>query len=333
MITLGVIGIGRIGQIHIENLMQNPEVHIKTIADSNTKKMMKWLKGKDFPQTTNNAMDIINDPTIDVVIICSPTATHYALMMAAVKAKKHIFCEKPVSFSTRATTEVLKTAKKFNVQIQIGFNRRYDTNFQRIQQQVAEGFLGKIYTLRITSREAKLPSMKYLKNSGGLFRDLMVDDFDMARYIMQSEVVEVYAKGATLMNSEVSKANDIDTAVVLLSFANGKFVTIENSRQTAYGNDQRLEVFGENGVLFVENEQPSRISSLTEAGALADNPHYSFLKRYATSYKDEIDDFIQSIRENTPVACTINDGLQAERIAEAAQKSKISGRPVQVSTI
>lgn len=333
MITLGVIGIGRIGQIHIENLMQNPEVHIKTIADSNTKKMTKWLKGKDFPQTTNNAMDIINDPTIDVVIICSPTATHYALMMAAVKAKKHIFCEKPVSFSTRATTEVLKTAKKFNVQIQIGFNRRYDTNFQRIQQQVAEGFLGKIYTLRITSREAKLPSMKYLKNSGGLFRDLMVDDFDMARYIMQSEVVEVYAKGATLMNSEVSKANDIDTAVVLLSFANGKFVTIENSRQTAYGNDQRLEVFGENGVLFVENEQPSRIVSLTEAGERADKPHHSFLERYTKSYKAEIDDFIQAIHENSPVACTINDGLQAERIAEAAQKSKISGRPVQVSTI
>lgn len=333
MIIVGVIGIGRIGRLHIENIEKMSNVYVKTVADPQIEKMSDWLENFAFTTITNNPIDIFNDEEIDAVLICSPTASHLALIKAAAKARKHIFCEKPISFSARATKDALETVKEAGVQFQTGFNRRFDKSFQDVQKQVAEGRLGELHTVRITSRDAAPPSLHYVKSSGGLFKDMMIHDFDMARFITQSEVVEVYAKGHNFINPKVAELGDVDTAMTLLTFANGVLAMIENSRQTTFGYDQRLEAFGEKGALTVGNQTATTVRQMNHQGISSDLPYNDFLQRYQQAYKNEITSFVQAIEENETVSCTGVDGWQAERIAEAARKSKLTGRPVQLAIL
>lgn len=331
MITVGVIGAGRIGQLHIDNLALLPSVNVKSVADVYVDNIYDWAQQRDIVNITNNPMDIIQDPEIDAILICSPTTTHMELIKAAARAKKHIFCEKPITFSTTSTQEALTVVKEQGVKLQVGFNRRFDTNFRTIRNQIANGVIGTAHTLRITSRDPHPPPIEYVKTSGGLFMDMMIHDFDMARYVMQSEVVEVHAKGAVLIDEKIGEVGDVDTAIVLLTFANGSIGTIENSRKAVYGYDQRLEVFGELGALVVENNRPSNITHLSTAGVVTDKPYHFFLERYTQAYIDEMKEFAAAIINNTDIVCTGNDGLQAERIAEAVKKSMQIGRPVSIS--
>lgn len=328
MLNVGVIGAGRIGQLHVKNLKKIPRINIKAIADVQQEAIMQWAKSEDIEFVTKDPMDIINDPIIDAVIICSPTNTHAQLIIESAKAKKHIFCEKPVSFSTEETKKALEFVKKHGVILQVGFNRRFDESFRTLHSLIQQGELGKVHTLRITSRDPYPPPTSYIESSGGLFMDMMIHDFDMARYILQSEVVEVYAKGATLIDEEIAKYGDIDTAIVTLTFDNGALGTIENSRKSAFGYDQRLEVFGENGAFTVDNNRPNNIMRMTADGIGLEKPFNFFLERYDQAYINEIHEFCRAITLNSPVKCSGEDGYAAEVIAEACKLSLISGKAV-----
>ncbi len=333
MINIGVIGAGRIGQLHIDNLVTMPTIRVKAVADVYIDNVREWAEQRNIEYITNEPMDIIQNPEIDAIFICSPTTTHSELIKAAARAKKHIFCEKPISFSTETTREALEVVKEEGVKLQVGFNRRFDTNFRTIQNQVANGAIGSTHTLRITSRDPQPPPIDYIKTSGGLFIDMMIHDFDMARYIMQSNVVEVHAKGAVLIDEKIGEAGDIDTAIVLLTFANGSIGTIENSRKAIYGYDQRLEVFGDKGALVTENNRPSNVTYFSEDGIMTDKPYHFFLERYTQAYISEIEQFVAAIVNDTEVVCSGNDGLQAELIAEAAKKSMETGQSVKIASL
>lgn len=332
-LMIGVIGAGRIGKIHIENLRRIPNVRVKSVSDVSIGHLESWAKEKQIAVLTTNYHDILNDPAIDAVFICSPTNTHATMIKEAAAAGKHIFCEKPVSFSVEETEEALKAVEKAGIQLQVGFNRRFDPNFRKIRLLVQEGVVGKPHILRITSRDPEPPGLDYIKSSGGLFMDMTIHDFDMARYIMGSEVVEVHANGAVLVDPAIAEAGDIDTAIITLKFANGALGVIDNSRRAVYGYDQRFEIFGDQGAAQADNNRSNTVEVSSAKHITKEKPLYFFLERYTQSYIEEVDAFIAAIRENQPVLCGGLDGLQAERIAEAAKKSLETGRPVQLEPI
>lgn len=328
MLVVGVIGAGRIGQLHVNNLKRIPGIQVKGIADVQTDGIQQWAADNGIEVVTNNPLDLIEDPTIEAILVCSPTTTHVELIKQSARAKKHIFCEKPISFATAETQAALRVVEEEGVIFQVGFNRRFDQNFKTIYQKVQANEIGKIHTLRITSRDPQPPPVSYIQNSGGLFMDMMIHDFDMARYITQSEVVEVYAKGTVLIDEEIGKCGDIDTAMVLLTFENGAIGVIENSRKSAFGYDQRLEVFGEHGALATENNRPNNVMKLTAEGIELEKPYHFFLERYTQAYIDEMLEFYQAIKENKPVVCSGHDGYAAEKIAEACKQSLALGKPI-----
>jgi myo-inositol 2-dehydrogenase / D-chiro-inositol 1-dehydrogenase len=332
-LTIGVIGAGRIGKIHIENVRTIPNVRVKSVSDVSIGHLESWAKEKQIDVLTTNYHDILNDPAIDAVFICSPTNTHATMIKEAAAASKHIFCEKPVSFSVEETEEALKAVEKAGVKLQVGFNRRFDPNFRKIRQLVQEGEVGIPHILRITSRDPEPPGLDYIKSSGGLFMDMTIHDFDMARYIMGSEVVEVHANGAVLVDPAIAEAGDIDTAIISLKFANGALGVIDNSRRAVYGYDQRLEIFGDQGAAQADNNRPNTVEVSSAKHITKEKPLYFFLERYTQAYIEEVHAFVAAIRENQPVLCGGFDGLQAERIAEAAKKSLETGRPVQLEPI
>lgn len=328
MMTVGVIGAGRIGQLHVENLKKIPGIRIKAIADVHKDAIVQWAQENEIEVITNNPLDIIEDPEIEAVLICSPTTTHAELIKQCALAKKHIFCEKPISFSAEETNEALQVVKEEGVILQVGFNRRFDQNFKTVREKLANGEIGKPHTLRITSRDPHPPPLDYIKTSGGLFMDMMIHDFDMARYIMQSEIVDVYVNGAVLIDEKIAECGDIDTAMVMLTFENGAIGVIENSRKSAFGYDQRLEVFGAEGALSVENNRPHQVTKSTASGIETEKPYHFFLERYAQAYVDEMLEFYKTIKFGGPVICSGEDGYVAEVIAEACKESLLSRKAV-----
>ena len=330
-VTLGIIGAGRIGRLHVDNLLSVPQVKIKAVSDVVVDHLQEWAASKGVSVLTTNYQDLLGDPEIDAVFICSPTSTHAQIIQEAARAKKHIFCEKPVSFSAEQTIEALRVVEEEGVLLQVGFNRRFDPNFKKVRDLVQQGEIGQPHILKITSRDPQPPGVDYILNSGGLFMDMMIHDFDMARYVMNSEVVEVSAQGAVLVDPAIGEAGDIDTAIVTLKFANGSLGVIDNSRQAVYGYDQRVEVFGAKGAATADNCRPTTVEVSTAEGVVKDKPLYFFLERYTQAYIEEVTQFAKSISENQAVICSGNDGLQAERIAKAAKESLLKGQPVKIA--
>ncbi|WP_342046814.1 inositol 2-dehydrogenase [Bacillus sp. OTU530] len=330
LITLGIIGAGRIGRLHVDNLLSVPQVKIKAVSDVVVDHLQEWAASKGISVLTTNYQDLLGDPEIDAVFICSPTSTHAQIIQEAARAKKHIFCEKPVSFSAEQTIEALRVVEEEGVLLQVGFNRRFDPNFKKVRDLVQQGEIGQPHILKITSRDPQPPGVDYILNSGGLFMDMMIHDFDMARYVMDSEVVEVSAQGAVLVDPAIGEAGDIDTAIVTLKFANGAIGVIDNSRQAVYGYDQRVEIFGAKGAATADNCRPTTVEVSTVDGVVKDKPLYFFLERYTQAYIEEVTQFVKSIAENQAVICSGNDGLQAERIAKAAKESLLKGQPVKI---
>ena len=264
---VGLIGAGRIGKIHAENIVVHmPRVQITRIADVAADKVRDWARGLGITQVSANARDVLDDPEIEAVIVCSSTDTHADMVSAAAAKGKHIFCEKPVDLTVATVKKALADVKKAGVKIQVGFNRRFDHNFRRIRDLVQQGAIGDPHIVRITSRDPAPPPPEYVKVSGGIFLDMTIHDFDMARYLAGSDAVEVYAKGAVLVDPAIGKAGDVDTAVVTLTFANGCLGVIDNSRKATYGYDQRVEVFGSKGALACGNDTPSSVTLSNEAG-------------------------------------------------------------------
>lgn len=333
-ISIGIIGAGRIGKIHADNILRFPNAKITAISDLFAgPELEAWAAERGIGVVTKNSDDIMSNPDIDAVFICSSTDTHVPLIKQAAQANKHIFCEKPVSMDISQTEEALEAVKAAGVKLQIGFNRRFDHNFKRVREHVQGGTIGEPHLIKITSRDPNPPGEDYIKVSGGLFMDMAIHDFDMARYLSGSEVEEVYAQGQVLVDPVFSKYGDIDTAIITLRFRNGALGVIDNSRKAVYGYDQRVEVFGSKGSVTVANDHPNSAVVSTAEGIVSDKPLHFFLERYNGAYVDETQQFIESLLNGKPLVVDGNDGLQAEKIALAAKLSVSLNRPVKLSEV
>ena len=335
MISLGIIGAGRIGKVHAQSIMNHiTSARLKTVADpfmnEETEASLRVLGISDC---TKDYKKILSDPEIDAVLICSSTNTHADLSLEAIAAGKHVFCEKPVSQDIAKIRQVMEALKGTKLKYQVGFNRRFDHNFEAVRMAVANGDIGDVHIVRITSRDPAPPPPEYAAVSGGMFLDMTIHDFDMVRYLTASDVVEVFANGAVLVDPLIGKAGDIDTAVISLKMANGALAVIDNSRKAAYGYDQRAEVFGSKGQASVSNDTSSSLILSSETGIHAEKPLYFFLERYMASFTKEVRMFIQAIEQDSAVPVDINDGLQPVLIAAAALRSLKERRPVLLSEI
>jgi len=331
-VTFGIIGAGRIGKLHADNLLSRVDgACLKAITDPFLDE--DWAASRNIPLTGKDHRILLDDPEIDAILIGSPSAEHAQQMIECAEAGKHIFCEKPIALDPEIIRNALAEVDKSGVKLQVGFNRRFDPNFSAVQHQVASGALGEPHIIRITSRDPAPPPAEYVASSGGLFMDMTIHDFDMARFLCGSEVTEVHAYGAVLVDPEIGKAGDIDTAVISLKFANGALGIIENSRKAVYGYDQRVEVFGAKGTAMADNNTPTSMIVLNESGTIRDKPLYFFLERYKTAFVAEMQSFVDAIREDKPTLVSGKDGLVPVLIAMAAKESLKTGKPVQVVSV
>lgn len=331
-ITIGIIGTGRIGKLHTESITGNiPEVCVKTVADKFMNDEIKaWAASKGIKNATSDHMDIINDPEIEAVLICSSTDTHAQFIQEAARAGKHIFCEKPVDSDVNRIIETMKIVDESGVKFQIGFNRRFDHNFRALKKAVVDGKIGDTHMIKITSRDPEPPNPAYIHLSGGMFMDMTIHDFDMARYLSGSEVEEIFVQSAVLVDPEIGKQGDIDTAIITMKFANGAIGSIDNSRRAAYGYDQRAEVFGSKGAVHSNNDTETSIVLSTEEGIISEKPLFFFLQRYMDSFIQEMKEFFVAIDTNGDVPVGTIDALRPVQIAIAAKESMKTGLPVKI---
>lgn len=331
-IKVGIIGVGRIGKVHTLSILNYmPEVEIKAISDINFEGAKEWANQNGILHAYQDYKEILNDPEIDAVLICSSTDTHSTISVEAAKAGKHIFCEKPVDLTIAKVEAVIDAAREANVKLQIGFNRRFDHNFKKVRDLIKDGTLGEIQILKITSRDPEPPSAEYAAASGGMFMDMTIHDFDMARFMMGSEPTEVYVAAACLVDPAIGEAGDVDTAVITIRFENGGICVIDNSRKAVYGYDQRVEAFGSKGKAEIENDAPSTAKWSTKDGVYKEKPKYFFLERYMDSFAEEMKQFIAAIINDTETPVVGFDGLQPIKMGLAAKKSVAEGRPVKLS--
>jgi myo-inositol 2-dehydrogenase / D-chiro-inositol 1-dehydrogenase len=329
-LTVGVIGAGRIGKLHTDNLLRMPNVTIKAIADPYIDK--SWADSRSLNAITN-VDGIFSDSEIDAVFILSPSTLHAEQIIKAARAGKHIFCEKPIALAPAKIEEAIKAADDAKVKLQIGFNRRFDPDFRRLKEAVESGKIGELYMIKIISRDPGPPPIEYIKESGGIFLDMTIHDFDMVRYLSGSEVEQVYASGAVLIDPQIGEAGDIDTAITTLKLANGALASIDNSRQAVYGYDQRVEVFGSKGSVVAYNNTETRTVFTSTDGVVSDQPVYFFLERYTKSFMQEIEEFIQAVTEDKTPLVTGQDGLAATLVGLAAKKSFDLNKPVEVAQL
>lgn len=327
-INIAIISYGRIGKVHMKNLLINPHFEVKMVCDIIKAEHFE----EDFPgiQFVTDYAEVLSNPEVDAVLIGTPTPFHPAQIKAAAEAGKHIFCEKPVGSDMKEILEAYEAVKKSGVVMQVGFNRRFDEDFLAIKSRLSE--IGTPQILKITSRDPEMPPAAYLKNSGGIFMDMAIHDFDMARY-MFGEVKTISVQGAGLVDPEITQYEDVDTVITTLTFENGALGVIDNSRQAVYGYDQRLEAFGSEGMLQNANHLQSDIVFSGKNKILSEKPQFFFLERYLNSYNTELNYFAESILEDKPVACTLEDGIMAVKIAQAAKEAFLSGKTITIEKI
>ena len=333
-INFGVIGVGRIGKIHIENLMnQINGAEVVAVSDIFKTELEKVKQQFNIPNAFLDYKDVLNSSDVEAIIICSPTDTHYQILLDAAAAGKHIFCEKPIDLSLEKINKINEVIEKSGVKFMVGFNRRFDPNFSKVHEVVNAGKIGEPHVLRITSRDPAPPPAEYIKASGGIFLDMTIHDFDMARFLIHSEITEVYARGAVLVDEVFEKEGDWDTAIIMLTYANGAMAAIDNSRQAVYGYDQRVEVFGSKGMVTVKNNTPDNHIHIDVNGTHSALPLNFFMDRYTESYLNEMQVFIDSLKNNTQPPVSGKDGLLAVVVGLAAMKSVRENRPVKISEI
>ena len=328
MVRIGILGCGRIGQVHAKSLQRIQNAHLTAVADAFAQ------TAKDLAQKTGamvmHAQDLIDSPDVDAVIICTPTDTHYDLIHAAAKAGKAIFCEKPVDMSADRIRDCMAVVAKHNVPFLTAFNRRFDPNFANVQARIVAGDIGSVELVTILSRDPSPPPVSYIKSSGGIFRDMMVHDLDMARFLLGQEPVQVFAVGSSLVDPDIGQAGDVDTAAVTLTTATGQICQISNSRRATYGYDQRIEVHGSKGMLRAENMLENQVEIATEAGFKRAPTLNFFLERYETAYLKEMTAFVAGVASKSDLTPNISDGLRAQLLADAAALSLETGQPVKV---
>lgn len=333
-INVAIIGVGRIGSIHFKNLKSNNSVNIKYLCDIAADD--SWKKKYEGYTVITDYEEVLSDSSVDAVLICTPTDLHPAMVSAAAKAGKNIFCEKPLGFDMNEILNSYEDVKKSNIIMGVGFNRRFDKNFYRIVEHRQLGNIGEPQVLKITSRDPEPPSIDYVKHSGGLFMDMMIHDFDMARFIPDHEITEVYATGANLIDPAIAAAGDIDTAIVTLTYDNGMIGVIDNSRQAVYGYDQRIELFGSKGMAKANNVNDTTTEYYSSEDVQSDKPMFFFLQRYMDAYKSEIEQFISLVEGKEigdRVLGSYEDGIKAIKLAEAAAKSLRDKKPVKIEDL
>ncbi|TCS61426.1 myo-inositol 2-dehydrogenase [Primorskyibacter sedentarius] len=326
MLKIGLLGCGRIGQVHARSISQIDGAKVTAVADA-FEAPAKALADKTGAAVMG-PQDLIASAEVDAVVIGTPTDTHFDLIHAAASAGKAIFCEKPVDMSAERIRDCIKAVEAAGVPFMTAFNRRFDPNFASVQARIADGEIGGIEIVTIQSRDPSPPPISYVKSSGGLFRDMMIHDLDMARFLLGEEPVTIYATGASLVDPEIGKAGDVDTAAVTLTTKSGRICQITNSRRASYGYDQRIEVHGEKGMLRADNMLENTVEVATSVGFTKAPAKHFFLERYEAAYRAEMSYFVACVAGQTEISPGIQDGLRAQLLADAATRSWQEGKAI-----
>ena len=331
MLKVGLLGAGRIGQLHAGNIAGHPDSRLVAVSDIH-EAAAKTLADQ-FGAAVKTSDQIIADTDIDAVLIATSTDTHSELIEAATAAGKAVLCEKPVDLSLERARQCQTQAAATGQPVMIGFNRRFDPNFAAVKTALQAGEIGKPELLSVTSFDPAPPPVSYVKVSGGLFRDMMIHDFDVANFIMADAPVTIQATGSCLINPEIGAAGDVDTAAVILSYADGRIAVIKNSRRAAYGYDQRVELLGSDGLLQAQNMLENTVVKSTADGVTGAKPTYFFLERYMPAYKEEWAQFVAAALHQSAMPVTLDDGVAALAMAEAATLSAAENRPVRLAEV
>ncbi|WP_299625870.1 inositol 2-dehydrogenase [Pelagibius sp.] len=326
MLRIGLLGAGRIGQIHGRNIAAHPKAALAAVADAVP--AASEALAAETGAATREIAAVLADPAIDAVVIATPTDTHAELIEAAVRGGKAVFCEKPVDLDAERIRACLAVVAEVGRPLMIGFNRRFDPSFAALKARLQTGEIGAVEIVTILSRDPAPPPASYIARSGGLFRDMMIHDLDMARFLLDEEPVEVFAQGSCLVDPAIGEAGDVDTATVALKTATGKLVQISNSRRASYGYDQRIEVHGAEGLLRAGNQRATTVEAASASGYSRDPALPFFLDRYREAYQAELSAFIETVSAGRSPAPSGEDGLKAQILADAATQSWRSGRPV-----
>lgn len=334
LLQIGLIGAGRIAQAHAATVAYRISNAQLAVVTDPVASAVEALAAKFRISTIAPSYQaILANPQIDAVLICSPTDTHAEIMKAAARAGKHIFCEKPIALTLAATDDALQVVDASGVKLQLGFNRRFDANYARVRKAITSGEIGAPQIIHIISRDPAPPPISYVKSSGGIFLDMTIHDWDMARFLSGSEIDEVYVQGGITVDPAIGAAGDIDTHVTLLRFANGLIGTVDNCRQAVYGYDQRVEILGTKGAIQTENNYANN-SVISGAESIhRDLPLNFFMERYMDSYAAEIMAFVDAVLHDKPTPVTGHDGRMALLVGLAAQKSYQEQRPVKVAEV
>ena len=331
-LNIALLGAGRIGQIHAENIASNPKCNIECIYDID-KNIAKKITNSFGGFVALSPQEAISNSNVDIVYICSSTPTHTEYILSAAKAGKAIFCEKPIDLDIDRVNKCRKELEIYNVPIHIGFNRRFDPSHLSVNERKNKGEIGKLEQIIITSRDPSGPSAAYLKVSGGMFRDMTIHDFDLACFILQNDpIVEIYATGERLFSAEAKEANDIDTAMIIMKSESGVLCHINNSRHASYGYDQRVELFGNKGMLISDNQTPTSVTSYSgENTSSKDHILNFFIERYETAYKNQLENFVNCINNKKPTTVNFEDGRKALIIANAAYESLKTKQSIKIN--
>ena len=335
MIKIGIIGLGRIGKVHIKSISTKIS-SAKVVAAADpflNDEMTAYAKEFGIENLSKDYKDVLNNPEVDAVMVCSSTDTHAAISVEAIKAGKHVFCEKPVDHSLEKIKLVEDALKEKPVKFQVGFNRRYDHNFAAVKEAFLSGKIGDIHITKITSIDPNPPSAEYAAVSGGMLLDMTIHDFDMVRFLTNAEPVKIYVEPAVLVDKAIGEAGDIDTAIITMHMSDGSIAVIDNSRKAVYGYDQRAEVFGSKGMAATKNDSASTCVISSENGIVSEKPLYFFLERYMDSFAAEVKEFVEAIEEDKEIKTGIDAGLKAVAIALAGNLSIKEKRVVYINEV
>lgn len=330
MVTkLALLGAGRIGKVHARAIAEDKRAKLVAVVDAMADAAQAIADSAGCKVSTIDAVEA--DKDIDAVIICTPTNTHADLIERFAKAGKAIFCEKPIDLDVDRAKACLETVRKTGAKVMLGFNRRFDPHFQAVRKAIDDGRIGKVEMVTITSRDPGPPPAEYIKVSGGVFRDMTIHDFDMARFLLGEEIVSVMAAGAVLVDPKIGELGDFDSASLILTTKSGRQAMISNSRRASYGYDQRIEVHGSLGSVSAENQRPVSIEIANKDGYTRPPLHDFFMTRYTAAYAAEISAFIDSLEKGTPLSPSAEDGVIALALADAALRATKEGKAVTVA--
>ena len=331
-VPLAVLGAGRIGKMHIEALLsQVPEAEVRAVCDPTLD--VAWVRSLGIARAVTDPLEIFSDREIEAVVVATPSTTHADLVIAAARAGKQIFCEKPLTFDLARAAEIRRVRDEAGVILQVGFNRRFDPDIRDLRDRVQAGAIGALETMEIVNRDPAFPAIEFMRTSGGIFFDFAIHDFDVARFVSGREIESVYSRGAALVDPRIREFGDVDSATTVLQLDGDILAVIINSRQSRCGYDQRVEALGSLGAIAVDNRRASAVIASSEAAILHGKPLENFQARYRSAYVEELRGFCRSVIAGTPAEVGVDDVMAAICAARAARLSVAEQRPVSIAEV